>query len=193
MVPFSNRLSPLATDQIRVDHTHVLALLHRCRSGACDRERRGLVDAACQQLEVHAQLEEECCFYPALCEVGADDVTLSRSVPEHGRMRDSIAQLRASDPRHLDFDDAFMHLMREVIHHVADEETVLLPEAQRLLGPQRLADIGHEMTRRRVELMAPRAGEMMHTAARTAPAAVAVVIARTLLGAALLARRAAAR
>ena len=31
------------------------------------------------------------------------------------------------------FDDKFMDLMRLVIHHVADEETQLLPAAERLL------------------------------------------------------------
>jgi hypothetical protein len=47
-----------------------------------------------------------------------------------------------------------------VIHHVADEETVLLPEAEQMLGYDRLCELGAQMTRRRLELMAPKAGKI---------------------------------
>ena len=70
--------------------------------------------------------------------------------------------------------------MRIVIHHVADEETTLLPMAERLLGVDRLSELGAHMTRRRVELIKPHAGEFAVTAARSFPVGAAA-------GAALLA------
>jgi hypothetical protein len=60
--------------------------------------------------------------------------------PEHDEMRRLIAQLRrtsGADPRH---DDLVMELMRDVIHHVADEETRLLPDAENILGKARLSE-----------------------------------------------------
>src|SRR5438067_196709 len=47
--------------------------------------------------------------------------------------------------------------MRDVQHHVADEETVLLPEAEEMLSKDRLCELGAQMTRRRMELVWPRA------------------------------------
>ncbi|SAL06290.1 hypothetical protein AWB81_07523 [Caballeronia arationis] len=50
------------------------------------------------------------------------------------------------------YDDAFMALMRTVLKHVADEETVLVLTAERLI-PERLTALGVDMTRRRGELL----------------------------------------
>jgi hypothetical protein len=66
------------------------------------------------------------------------------------------------------FEDKFMDLMRLVIHHVADEETQLLPAAERLLA-DRLSDLGVEMTKRRIELLKPHAGELAATTMRSFP------------------------
>jgi hypothetical protein len=43
--------------------------------------------------------------------------------------------------------------MRDVIHHIADEETVLIPAAERALASQ-LSELGARMTRRRMQLVA---------------------------------------
>jgi hemerythrin superfamily protein len=142
-----------------------------------------LVSNACLALEIHAQLEEEI-FYPALRSVISGDEVLDKSEPEHDRMRQLIGQLRdrasADDgaAEGTTYDDTFMNLMRIVIHHVADEETRLLPAAERLLG-DRLGELGIEMTKRRIELLKPHAGEIAVTTVRSFPAGA-------LAGAALL-------
>jgi hypothetical protein len=55
-------------------------------------------------------------------------------------------------PDDASYDARFMQLMREVIHHVADEETVLLPTAERALA-SRLSELGQQMTKRRMQLV----------------------------------------
>ncbi len=45
------------------------------------------------------------------------------------------------------------------MHHVADEETILLPEAERVMTSHRLNELGVQMTKRRLELLAPKAGK----------------------------------
>jgi hypothetical protein len=83
----------------------------------------------------------------------AGDERLTKSKPEHDKMREDIAKLREMGPEDAAYDARFMQLMREVMHHVADEETVLLPTAERALESQ-LSELGMRMTKRRMQLVA---------------------------------------
>ena len=104
-------------------------------------------------------------------------------------MRRLITHLRAMTPGSPQFDQTFFDLMRAVLHHVADEESTLLPEAERSLGDQ-LGQLGLQMTRRRVQLMAPHAGEVAVTGVQSFPIVSIVLAAGALtVGAALLGRR----
>jgi len=172
MNSFVDRMTPNITTMIRMDHSHVLALSHRFKADASAGKKRALIANACLALEVHAQLEEEI-FYPALRGVLPVDPVLDKSAPEHDQMRRIIAELRAANDGASEstaIDDKFMELMRIVIHHVADEEACLLPAAERLLG-DRLAQLGREMTKRRVELLKPHLGELAASSARSFPSA----------------------
>lgn len=168
-----SRLAPSITTMIRMDHTHAMTLFHRFKADTSPKRKRALVRNACLAIEIHAQLEEEI-FYPALRSVLTGDEVLDKSEPEHERMRQLIGELRqrvgANDDTSAGtaFDDKFMDLMRLVIHHVADEETQLLPAAERLLA-DRLSDLGVEMTKRRIELLKPHAGELAATTIRSFP------------------------
>jgi hypothetical protein len=159
-----------------MDHSHVLAVFHRYRPDAAPAKKRALVTNACLLLEIHAQLEEEI-FYPALRNVMSGDEVLDKSEPEHAQMRTFIDELRQMAGRDgptdaASYDEKFFELMRLVIHHVADEETRLLPAAERLLRDQ-LGRLGMEMTKRRLELVKPHAAELAETTVRTFPAGAA--------------------
>jgi hypothetical protein len=183
-----NRMTPTITTMIRMDHSHALALFHRYKADTPVGRKRALIANACLALEIHAQLEEEI-FYPALRTVLTGDETLQKAEPEHNEMRRLIAELRdrtnVEGPLDATVDDKFMDLMRAVIHHVADEETRLLPAAERLLGDQ-LARLGGEMTRRRIELLRPHAGEIAATTVRSFPAGAAAGAALLTAGAVAL-------
>ena len=152
---------------IRLDHLHVLAAFHRYRHTSPWWRKRAIVNSSCIALEIHAQLEEEI-FYPALAKVAGDDPELLKSWPEHDEIRDNIARLRAMGPENAAFDALFMRLMNDTLHHVADEETVLLPRAERLLAND-LKALGAQMNRRRVELLARRPAEIAVNSAATFP------------------------
>jgi hemerythrin superfamily protein len=159
---------PTVTNMIRVDHTHVLATFHQYEIDTSPGTKRALVNTICAGLEIHAQLEEEI-FYPAMRDVGGDAGVVGKSVPEHDEMRRLIARLRETEPEDPGYDATVMELMRDVLHHVADEETILLPDAERVLG-DRLEELGSAMTKRRLELVAPRAVELAWNQARALPA-----------------------
>jgi hypothetical protein len=177
MNPVLKSLSPSATDMIRMDHTRVLAAFHRYALDAQPKTKQGLVNGLCVALEIHAQIEEEI-FYPALRSL--DPQVVEKSFPEHQEMRRLIALLRAMDPAGPEYDATFMELMRAVIHHVADEETTLLPDAERRLAGQ-LGELGARMSRRRVELGSPRAGELARNMAQAVPPKAIMVGAGALL------------
>ena len=181
---FTAKLSPSATDMIRADHTRVLGAFHRYSIAARPQAKQGLAESICLALEVHAQIEEEI-FYPAMRAAGSE--LEKELVTEHEEMRRLISMLRGIDPADVEYDRVFMELMRDVIHHVADEETVLLTHAESVLG-ERLGELGARMLRRRLELKAPRAAEIARHAARAASPVALLVSAGALVGGALLLR-----
>lgn len=191
MKSIASKLSPSITNMIRMDHTHVLATFHQYEMDTSPQTKKALVNTACLALEVHSQLEEEI-FYPAMREISADAQILDKSIPEHSEMRRLIAQLRAMEPNDPKYDSTFMELMRDVLHHVADEETTLLPDAERLLA-DRLGELGAQMTKRRLELSAPRAGEIAVNTVRGFPTSSMLMAAGAVLAGTYFAKRAFAR
>jgi hemerythrin superfamily protein len=183
-----SKLSPTITNMIRMDHTHVMSTFHQYEIDTSPGTKEALVNSACIALEIHAQLEEEI-FYPAMRSLGMDSAIDEKNVPEHQEMRQLIAQLRGMEATDSGYDDTFLSLIRVVMHHVADEETVLLPEAERLLPKDRLAQLGAEMTKRRLQLMRPRAGSMAYNMVRGMPAKSMLVAAGALLAGTYLVRK----
>jgi hemerythrin superfamily protein len=190
MNAITNMLSPNATNMIRLDHAHALATFRQYRPDSRSQVKKGLVNTTCLALEVHAQLEEEI-FYPALREV-SDSEVVRKSVPEHDEMRRLIALLRSMEPEDPRYDETYMELMRDVMHHVADEETSLLPDAERLLADE-LGDLGARMTKRRFELVTPKTGELALNMARAMPASTIAVLAASAMAIAMLGSKLASR
>jgi hypothetical protein len=178
---------PSITKMIRMDHTHVMAVFHKYEADTPARVKKGLVDTICLAVEIHAQLEEEI-FYPALREV-SDNEVLRKSEPEHYEMKQLIGRLRTMEAGDAMMDSTFYALMQQVVHHVADEETVLLPTAERVLADE-LSDLGARWTRRRMQLMAPKTGQLASGMARSMSGGTMLVAAGALLlGGLLVAKR----
>ncbi len=187
MNPLLAKMSPSATRMIRMDHSHVMGLFHKLTPDTTRSVREGTVGSICAALEVHAQLEEEI-FYPALRSLGLGLPELDKSVPEHDEMRSQIARVRALDVESPAAVEAMTQLMRGVMHHVADEETVLLPIAESRLA-DRLGELGARMTERRIELVKPNAGQLAADLARASPAKATLLLAGGLTAGAWLLSR----
>ncbi|HEX5460889.1 MAG TPA: hemerythrin domain-containing protein [Steroidobacteraceae bacterium] len=168
-------MTPDITRMIRLDHAHVLAAFRRYRSHLSEARRKALVENVCLALEVHAQLEEEI-FYPAMRRISAASDILDKSVPEHDEARALIRSLRDMKPSDAAYDETFRKLIRAVLHHVADEETVLLPLAEEFMADE-LGHLGRLMTRRRIELLKPHAAQAAATTIRTFPVGTAAAAA----------------
>jgi hemerythrin superfamily protein len=186
-------LSPSVTDMIRFDHSHVIVTFHQYVVTKGPTVKKALAETICDALEIHATLEEEV-FYPALRQLGLGGSVLGKSVPEHDEMRRLIGEIRAGDAATPRYDQLLHELMRDVLHHVADEETVLLPEAERMLSTDRLNALGVQMTKRRLQLLGPKAGKAAKNTIvgfSSSTAAIAVGLASALFAARLVSKRSA--
>lgn len=181
-----DQMTPDITRMIRLDHAHVLAAFRRYRSRLPWSRKRAMVENVCLALEIHAQLEEEI-FYPAMRQIAAAGEILDKSVPEHEQMRALIRSLRGKEPLDAAYDETFRELIRAVLHHVADEETVLLPLAEEII-PDELGHLGRVMMQRRIELLRPHAAQAAATTIRTFPIGAAAAAAGVLAAGWLLVR-----
>lgn len=186
-----SKVSPSITNQIRFDHSHVLVTFHQYTTSTRNTAKQALAGAICDALEIHATLEEEI-LYPVLHRLHPANPLVLKIEPETEQILLRIARLRAmpvDDARH---DVMVYELMRDVMHHVADEETQLLPEVDRLLGKKHLKQLGAAMVKRRLELLKPKAGKiatetMVGFSGSTT--AIAATVAGAVIAAGLLAKR----
>ena len=188
MNPIVPKMSPTAPSMIRMDHTLVMLQFHKLEPDTPESVRAAVVRSICAVLEIHAQIEQEI-FYPALRESGVELPALQEAGPTHDEARKLIERVRALNGQRTAQDNALYELMNAVIHHVADEETQILPAAERFLGPARLSDPGARMTERRLELARPRAAELAADMARGAPAKTALMAVSALVAGGLLMSR----
>lgn len=154
-----SKLSPSITDMIRFDHSHVMVTFHQYTGTTRPSVKKALAETICDAVEIHATLEEEI-FYPVMRGLAGSEPVIQKSPEEHEEIKRVIAKLRAADAADMRHDSLMHELMRDIMHHVADEETVLLPQAERMLGKARLNELGAQMTRRRLELLSPKAGKV---------------------------------
>jgi hemerythrin superfamily protein len=154
-----SKLSPSITDMIRFDHSHVMVTFHQYTGTTRTSVKNALAETICDAVEIHATLEEEI-FYPVMRGLAGNEPVIEKSPHEHDEIKHLITELRATDAADFRHDGLMHDLMRKIMHHVADEETVLLPEAERMLSKDRLNELGAQMTRRRLELIKPKAGQV---------------------------------
>jgi hemerythrin superfamily protein len=111
-----------ASALLKEDHRNVEALFEQYKNAADD-AKAGLRRKICQELVIHARIEEEI-FYPA-CRKAFDDEILNEANVEHDSAKVLIAELMAGDTEKEEdeYVDAKVHVLSEQIKsHVAEEE-----------------------------------------------------------------------
>jgi hemerythrin superfamily protein len=144
-----------ATQILMTDHkkvSKIFADYEKVSAGNIAR-KQALAKMACDELTVHAQVEEEL-LYPALYEAfkKSDDDLVDEAEVEHGTIKQLIATLQASDPSDRLFDANMTVLAEYVKHHVKEEETEIFPKARKSRALD-LKRMGEEIAARKVQLM----------------------------------------
>jgi len=147
---------------IKADHDKVEQLYQHYQGVYDKTERKRIVEQICQELEIHAKLEESL-FYPAVqVKMGKDGTDLVKeAVKEHNEMKRLISQLQTGGLAEPDFDHTVHALMRGVQHHVKEEEGEMLPAATHRLASE-LDRLGAQMEQRKQELVATAAATAGH-------------------------------
>ena len=140
-------------------------------------DKSALVTQICNELKVHAQIEEEI-FYPAVRGAIDDGDLMDEALVEHAGAKELIAQLEDMTPDDELYDAKVTVLGEQIQHHVNEEEGEMFPKAKKAKVDGRV--LGVQMTERKAELMAktesdekaprakPRAGKTSTAGAKAA-------------------------
>lgn len=147
-----------ACDLLDADHKAVKKMfkdfeeLTGSRARSAGRKRMDLAKQICQELTVHAQIEEQI-FYPALRAVFKDTDILAEAQVEHNGVKELIAQIQAMAEADEMFDAKVKVLGEYVDHHVKEEKNEIFVKA-RAARKLDLVSMRDELQARKEELMA---------------------------------------
>ncbi|MEO8805022.1 MAG: hemerythrin domain-containing protein [Burkholderiaceae bacterium] len=135
---------------LKADHKKVNELFVTFEAARSSEKKRALVAQICEELTIHAQLEEEI-FYPAVKAALKDKELVPEAVVEHASIKDLIAQVQGADPDGEEYDAKIKVMSEYVKHHVKEEQNELFPKAE---GTRLdLIALRDEMMARKEELM----------------------------------------
>jgi len=138
---------------LTADHKAVKALFAKfdelVEQEDADEQKAELVHQICNELTVHAQIEEEI-FYPAVREAIDDDALMDEADVEHASAKDLIGQLEGMSPGDDHYDAKVTVLGEYINHHVEEEEGEMFEKARR--ADVDTAVLGAEMAERKAEL-----------------------------------------
>lgn len=127
-----NACELLDADHIAVKHLFVdyARMAVNPAAGANQGRRTALAMKICDELTVHAQIEEEI-FYPALLEALPDDEDLlDEATAEHQEAKQLISDIRAMGEANATMDTLVAELNVAIEHHVKEERDELFPKAK---------------------------------------------------------------
>ena len=138
----------LITDLIREDHRMVHQLFLQLEQSARDGSlRHDLLQRIVDELEIHAQAEEEV-FYPA---VRPASRRIDDAVAAHAHLRRIVAEIGGGSGQTAETLRSVLQLKQSVLNHAAEEEAGIFMDAERL-GLTALERLGAEMQERRQAL-----------------------------------------
>lgn len=175
-------VDPSATAMLKADHQRVRQLVAQFNtlagSDAADEDqKRMLAERICQEVDIHARLEEEI-FYPAVRACADIEDVMDEAEVAHRIARDLIHQIEAMSPGDPLYDAKVKVLGEYVGHHVEEEERRMMPKAKKAGIDE--ADLARRMAERRRQLEAEQSIQPFEalTAMLTMPIRAAVAAAR---------------
>jgi hemerythrin-like domain-containing protein len=133
-----------AIAMLKADHQRVKDLFTQYEATSNPETKRTLADQVFRELDTHAKLEENV-FYPTVNEETDEGPELVKeSLAEHQTMKQLIQELRSMAHDTDEFDAKFQELIRNVAHHVEEEEAEMFPLAEQELAED-LTELKDEM------------------------------------------------
>ena len=146
---------PVAIELLETDHRKVEALFKEYEEAkeAGEEEKQEIAEQICDELTVHAQVEEEI-FYPWLREnLSEEDMELVEEAEvEHATAKDLIGQIQDAPSPDETYDAKVKVLSEYIKHHVKEEEDEIFPKLKEF--KEELDELGQQMHARKAELRA---------------------------------------
>ncbi|GGI18362.1 hemerythrin domain-containing protein [Oxalicibacterium faecigallinarum] len=149
----SRKSTPDAVDMLIEDHEKVKKLFKEFEKLAKKDDTEGKVEVAqkiCEELTIHAQIEEEI-FYPAAREAINDDDMLNEAEVEHATAKDLIEQISGMSGDDEMYDAKVKVLSEYINHHVEEEEGEMFKKVRK--SKLDLDELAVQMMERKEELM----------------------------------------
>ena len=131
------------------DHQKVERLFAEYQSAGSDLDKKSrLAQTICNELTVHATIEEEI-FYPAFRKASGDDDMVDEAETEHQEAKDLITEIEDAEQ----MDPLVAQLQKAIEHHVKEEREEMFPKARAASGLDLVA-LGAQLMARKAELAA---------------------------------------
>src|SRR3712207_21342 len=131
------------------DHREVeqmFAELESLRGASTDEDRarrKELTEQVTIELVRHSVAEEVLVYPKAEDKVGAEEVEHARK--EHAEAEETLQRLEKLDADDPDFDDELATLMKEIRHHIDDEEGEMFAHMRKTMDPDDLRRLGGQV------------------------------------------------
>ena len=121
---------PEALQMLKEDHQRVTSMFDDFRKAESPEEKEPLAERICDELTLHAELEESC-FYPAIREAIEEEELVNEADVEHATAKDLIAKIQAADSSDSHF-SAMVNVLGEVVkHHIQEEENEIFKQVKK--------------------------------------------------------------
>ncbi|MQA09806.1 MAG: hemerythrin domain-containing protein [Pseudonocardiaceae bacterium] len=135
-------------DVIIEDHRAVDGVFAELETGSASAERRSqLAEHAIAELVRHSVAEEQF-MYPAIRErlTNGDEIA-DHEIEEHSQAERVMKDLQGREPTDPKFDQLLRELIKDVRHHVEEEEWDILPRLRAACAADELHDLGDKVLR----------------------------------------------
>jgi hemerythrin superfamily protein len=145
----SSRAPSDAIALLRADHKAVKDLFEQFEKTRKDDRKKALAERICNELTVHARIEEEI-FYPAAREAIREEDLVDEATVEHQSAKDLIAQIQGGSPSDELWEAKVKVLGEYIDHHVKEEQNEMFPQVKKTKLD--LKALGEQMMTRKMEL-----------------------------------------
>jgi len=139
---------------LMADHKKVkklFATFKKLKDEGDNEEKAAVVDQICNELKIHAAIEEEI-FYPAVRKSIEDADLMDEALVEHAGAKELIAQLEEMDAEDALYEAKVTVLGEQIDHHVKEEEGTMFKKAKK--ANLDTTTLGAAMLKRKQGLMA---------------------------------------
>lgn len=131
-------------DDIITDHREVEAVFEELERGGDGQSRRALVEHVIVELVRHSVAEEQYVYPTARRVLENGDKIADHELEEHAEAEKIMQEIEKTDDGDPKFDELVRQLMKDIRHHIEDEEGDLLPALRQACSAEDLRELGEK-------------------------------------------------